>query len=210
MCPHSSFISSSILGRLPRETNSHTIHNTTHGHTPHVLLSSTMTASIKRNAVTKALTFSILLIAQLILLDRYINNDSDVDVDTDQSNVRGRRRQLSEPLLPFDDVEVTTSAETTDVNAYEQRGDDNKSEQLEDEEIETEESKLQKRTRQYLGGLYPKVDSDQMPLYLRDTNELTDEMDELSLRWGEKVDYGDRPFFWHIPKGEWFWFLLLA
>jgi hypothetical protein len=169
-----------------------------------------MTASIKRNAVTKALTFSILLIAQLILLDRYINNDSDVDVDTDQSNVRGRRRQLSEPLLPFDDVEVTTSAETTDVNAYEQRGDDNKSEQLEDEEIETKESKLQKRTRQYLGGLYPKVDSDQMPLYLRDTNELTDEMDELSLRWGEKVDYGDRPFFWHIPKGEWFWFLLLA
>ena len=49
----------------------------------------------------------------------------------------------------------------------------------------------EKHIKQYLGGLYPKVDRQFRPLYLRDTLHPR----EIDPKWGEVVD-GDIPFFW--------------
>eukprot|EP00956_Cyclotella_meneghiniana_P036659 scaffold128518_cov37-Cyclotella_meneghiniana.AAC.4 len=49
----------------------------------------------------------------------------------------------------------------------------------------------EKHIKQYLGGLYPKVDRQFHPLYLRDTLHPR----EIDPKWGEVVD-GDIPFFW--------------
>jgi len=51
-----------------------------------------------------------------------------------------------------------------------------------------DEATQQKQMRSYLGGLYPPVDRDMLPLYLRDTNSLQGD--------------NDLVFFWHIPKAS--------
>eukprot|EP00804_Cyclotella_cryptica_P007166 CCRYP_009717-RA/>CCRYP_009717-RA protein AED:0.37 eAED:0.37 QI:88/0.5/0.66/1/0.5/0.66/3/0/302 len=61
----------------------------------------------------------------------------------------------------------------------------------------TPEEITEKQIKQYLGGLYPKVDRNFMPLYLRDTLQPR----KVDPKWGEIVD-GDLPFFWHIPKAS--------
>eukprot|EP00956_Cyclotella_meneghiniana_P037027 scaffold133911_cov36-Cyclotella_meneghiniana.AAC.2 len=53
------------------------------------------------------------------------------------------------------------------------------------------EEQQEKHIKQYLGGLYPKVDRQFHPLYLRDTLHPR----EIDPKWGEVVD-GDIPFFW--------------
>ncbi|KAL7517567.1 hypothetical protein ACHAWX_002486 [Stephanocyclus meneghinianus] len=61
----------------------------------------------------------------------------------------------------------------------------------------TPEEIIEKQIKQYLGGLYPKVDRNFMPIYLRDTLQPR----KVDPKWGEIVD-GDLPFFWHIPKAS--------
>ncbi|KAL7477953.1 hypothetical protein ACHAW6_003740 [Cyclotella cf. meneghiniana] len=61
----------------------------------------------------------------------------------------------------------------------------------------TPEEITEKQIKQYLGGLYPKVDRNFMPIYLRDTLQPR----KVDPKWGEIVD-GDIPFFWHIPKAS--------
>jgi hypothetical protein len=61
----------------------------------------------------------------------------------------------------------------------------------------TPEEITEKQIKQYLGGLYPKVDRNFMPLYLRDTLQPR----KVDPKWGEIID-GDLPFFWHIPKAS--------
>jgi hypothetical protein len=55
----------------------------------------------------------------------------------------------------------------------------------------TPEEMQEKHIKQYLGGLYPKVDRQFHPLYLRDTLHPR----TIDPKWGEVVD-GDIPFFW--------------
>jgi hypothetical protein len=70
-------------------------------------------------------------------------------------------------------------------------------EQLIPEEHEAHELSPEEITerhiKQYLGGLYPKVDRQFHPLYLRDTLHPR----EIDPKWGEVVD-GDIPFFWYV------------
>ena len=62
----------------------------------------------------------------------------------------------------------------------------------------TPEELEQKHIHQYLGGLYPKVDRQFHPLYLRDTLHPR----EIDPKWGEVVD-GDIPFFWWVIVDTW-------
>lgn len=58
-----------------------------------------------------------------------------------------------------------------------------------------EETQMQ-QMKSYLGGLYPPVDRDMLPLYLRDTADDPD---------GQYADFTrqrDLVFFWHIPKAS--------
>lgn len=50
--------------------------------------------------------------------------------------------------------------------------------------------------KSYLGGLYPPVDKDMLPLYLRDIE------DEANLRVADYTTERDLLFFWHIPKAS--------
>ena len=63
-----------------------------------------------------------------------------------------------------------------------------------------DEETLQKQMRSYLGGLYPPVDRDMLPMYLRN-------IDDTEVHWvldyssGEaKAKSTDVIFFWHIPR----------
>ena len=56
-----------------------------------------------------------------------------------------------------------------------------------------DEETLHKQMKSYLGGLYPKVDKDLLPLYLRD-------MDILGHDYLSGMAKADLIFFWHIPK----------
>lgn len=63
-----------------------------------------------------------------------------------------------------------------------------------------DEETLQKQMRSYLGGLYPPVDRDMLPMYLRN-------IDDTEVHWvldyssGEaKPKSTDVVFFWHIPR----------
>lgn len=61
-----------------------------------------------------------------------------------------------------------------------------------------EETQL-KQMKSYLGGLYPRIDKDTMPLYLRDTEDET----EVHVPSGLGVSRNrDLIFFWHIPKAS--------
>jgi hypothetical protein len=61
----------------------------------------------------------------------------------------------------------------------------------------TPEEITEKHIKNYLGGLYPKVDRQFLPIYLKDTKKPR----EIDPKWGEIVD-GDVPFYWHIPKAS--------
>lgn len=51
--------------------------------------------------------------------------------------------------------------------------------------------------RSYLGGLYPPVDKDMLPLYLRDTFATSEKK-----RVSDYMNQRDIVFFWHIPKAS--------
>ena len=53
----------------------------------------------------------------------------------------------------------------------------------------------QQQTRSYLGGLYPQVDKDMIPLFLREANQL-----DYSSTERDQPESTDLVFFWHIPK----------
>jgi len=59
-----------------------------------------------------------------------------------------------------------------------------------------DEATQQKQMKSYLGGLYPPVDKDMLPLYLRDTAD-TPEASMFDL-----TRQDDLVFFWHIPKAS--------
>ena len=53
----------------------------------------------------------------------------------------------------------------------------------------------QQQMRSYLGGLYPQVDKDMIPLFLREANQL-----DYSSTERDQPESTDLVFFWHIPK----------
>ena len=59
----------------------------------------------------------------------------------------------------------------------------------------------------YLGGLIPAVDSNILPLYLRDTYDVNNEytMDLYDGTGNPKLRNKDLVFFWHIPKVSLLW-----
>lgn len=65
-----------------------------------------------------------------------------------------------------------------------------------------DEATQQKQMKSYLGGLYPPVDKDMFPLYLRDTTDKTNlQVLDMYSPSGEPVRRNrDLVFFWHIPK----------
>lgn len=70
---------------------------------------------------------------------------------------------------------------------------------------ELNETEERQQMVNYLGGLYPPVDKDMLPLYLRDTEDTTNSQLFLDMYnpSGEAVKRNrDLVFFWHIPKAS--------
>jgi hypothetical protein len=105
----------------------------------------------------------------IIILFRHLSSSGDGSNIKQQQTIR---RLESEEIIPGPilNEEVIQSQQNTE---------------LSQEEIQ------EKHIKQYLGGLYPKVDRQFHPLYLRDTLRPR----EIDPKWGEVVD-GDIPFFW--------------
>ncbi|KAL7527400.1 hypothetical protein ACHAXR_001940, partial [Thalassiosira sp. AJA248-18] len=63
---------------------------------------------------------------------------------------------------------------------------------------------LQQQMKAYLGGLYPPIDKDMMPLYLRDSFDETEVkvLDMYSTTGQATPKSSDVVFFWHIPKAS--------
>lgn len=93
-----------------------------------------------------------------------------------QQQPRRRLRRLSEEIISGPILNEETIQQQVELNPVEMQ---------------------EKHIKQYLGGLYPKVDRQFHPLYLRDSLHPR----EIDPKWGEVVD-GDIPFFWHIPKAS--------
>lgn len=120
--------------------------------------------TILRCLLSVALTTSV-----IIILFRHLSSSGDGSNIKQQQTIR---RLESEEIIPGPilNEEVIQSQQNTEL---------------------TQEEIQEKHIKQYLGGLYPKVDRQFHPLYLRDKLRPR----EIDPKWGEVVD-GDIPFFW--------------
>jgi len=132
-----------------------------------------------------------------------------ISIQAQEDNValRGHNRRLQENVMVYDSGEppvVETPAEQPpevaeqpgETQEEERDGEDWSPPELTQEEIEA------KQIRSYLGGLYPAVDVNMCPIYLRDTADMTAgyTMDLYSGGGKPVLRNRDLAFFWHIPR----------
>eukprot|EP00956_Cyclotella_meneghiniana_P002652 scaffold3142_cov56-Cyclotella_meneghiniana.AAC.2 len=132
-----------------------------------------------RQAIMTAAVVTILLIVfPSIIILVIFSNDTKKQPSSSSSSYHQSIRRLEEetdgPIIIMNEISL-----------QKQEQEQNQQPQLSPEELQ------EKHIKQYLGGLYPKVDRQFHPLYLRDTLHPR----EIDPKWGEVVD-GDIPFFW--------------